>query len=198
MRKLLVTLLWIGICSSLRAQSITLSFNDSIHYNKDLKSYLFSRTDSIKDSIWINGGLNQYFNQPVRANCITSGDIPPGGTDSLIFCDCMKKHDTILVQLSSPSACCYSMMSIAICKRKFQANVEFSFDVAPQMVLLNPSMEELVIRQEVLKKGDLLEGYIVFTGKGHYEKQYWKELSKAEKERVFKGNVKGYFKCRLK
>jgi hypothetical protein len=142
--------------------------------------------------------LGQYFNQPINANCITSGDLPPGEKDALVYCDCLSRHDTILVQISAPSACCYSMVTIFILKNRFRTEAEFSFDVAPQLVNLTSEGEELILKNNSLKKGDLLQGHILFKGNGQYAKAYQEELSADDLKMIFKGKVEGYFKCRLK
>ena len=192
------TLIAVFFCLAVHAQEHSGAFRGWVQYKEDLQNRLFLRTDSVKDSVWIKGGLNQFYNQPINANCITSGDLPPGDKDSLIFCDCLKRHDTLLVQLSTPSACCYTVLNVFVLYDRFGMSAEYSYDVIPQVVRLNAQKEVLALRSASLNRGDRVEGYLYFAGRGKYTAPPDSAfLNAADKNKIFQGTVSGYFKCRI-
>ncbi|HXC06778.1 MAG TPA: hypothetical protein VNZ86_18600 [Bacteroidia bacterium] len=196
--KLAGILIGMFFCLALGAQPANTLLKDPVKYDKTLQNRLFTSNDTLKDSIWIKGGLDWYFNKPINAHCITSGDLPPGEKDSLIFCTAEKEHDTLLIHLSSPSACCYTDVTVMIVHGRFMMSSEFSYDIAPQLVLLRAQKEQLTLRNDSFNKGELLEGYLYFEGKGTYKEPIAEDAGIGVRiNREFNGKVEGYFKCRI-
>jgi hypothetical protein len=168
---------------------------NQIQYSSTLNNVLFTKTDSIKDKIWLDSGL-PYYNMPINSKCFTSGDF---GEDTLVFCDCFKKHDTIYISLSAPSACCCHILTLQLIGKSFTSNFFCSYDISPSNVTMHPIKSNLVLKQSTTNPNDLLEGYVSFNGEGKYNlSATFRKLTRQEKNSIFKQQVQGYFKCKVK
>ena len=167
---------------------------EPIQYDEKLTNVLFSKSDSIKDSVYIDSGL-PYFNMPINSNCFTSGDF---GDDTLVFCEGERKNDTLFVELTNPTVCCFYNLKIKIVDGKFSTNLVCSYDVSPANAFFVPVKQKLIIKEVSTKSIDMLEGYILFEGKGKYLEDLHSKLAEKDKQETFSQNVEGYFKCRIK
>ncbi|MDI1255493.1 MAG: hypothetical protein PSV16_05285 [Flavobacterium sp.] len=159
---------------------------NAIDYDEKLENELFYTKEALKDSIL----SEEYYNKPINANCFVSGDFLD---NSLLFCDCIKKNDTITIVLNSPVVCCFNELTIKITQNKFTSFLYQSYDISPAHVLFKPTKQQLILRNN---NDDFIEGYINFEGKGKYE-EVRGNLSKKEKAHFFRNKANGYFKCKV-
>jgi hypothetical protein len=175
-----------------KTQFITI-FKD-LQYDRNLNNRLFSKTDTFRDSLYLHAGLSDYFNVPIRAKVYTSGDCY---ADTLLFCNCMKQHDSTIITISGPSMCCFNELTLILLNGKFSSAFRFSYDVSPADVHLFPIRQTLVLKNDIFTSGALIEGYFDFSGLGNYSGNERRDLTTEEKRHGFSGNAQGFFKCRI-
>lgn len=172
----------------------TMPIMGTITYNDTLSNVLFNKTDSIKDKIWLDSGLD-YYNKPINARAVPTGDF---AYDTLLFCDCLKKHDTLIVTLSAPSACCYNLLVLKLINNSFTSSVFASVDISPSTVFMYPVQQTLMLKQPIVNT-NLVQGYIYFNGQGKYQRsRAVQKLTRTNKKAIFKEQIQGYFKCKIK
>jgi len=167
---------------------------DSVKYDNNLNNILFNKTDTMKKPIYLDSGL-PYYNMPINSNCYTSGDF---GEDTLVFCDCIKRNDSIFVEITNPTVCCYYKLTIQIVKGQFTSYFNCSYDISPAQVYMTPNKQTLLLKNVANNIEDNIEGYISFDGKGKYAGVSFNALTRKEKNTMYFGKVAGYFKCKIK
>jgi hypothetical protein len=187
----LVSGMWFSLC----AQTAAPLRYDSIRYDENLSNLLFSKSDTLRDSTYLEGNMGEFFNVPICSTVRTSGDCD---TASLLFCTCRSHHDTLFVTITGPSVCCYNELTIKIAQGKFNSSFLFSIDFSPADVHLNPVVQKLILKSNVTGYGEELQGYVYFEGKGKFgESNFDEDFSKEVKKAIFSAVVQGFFKCEI-
>jgi hypothetical protein len=201
---LVVTILVTCLKTSLGqyASSQTNSKWNSVKTDNSLSNILFVYSTMFRDSSYLENGDTDDFNVPIGSNIYAWGSCYP---DTLLFCNGNANHDTITINIGAPSMCCMDRLAIYIYKNKFASYFLYSYDIAPDAVLIKPIVEELVLKNAVYGKGGSLEGYINFMGTGIDTSSINKNMfllpedtGKANNRRIDTVRAKGYFKCIIK
>ena len=174
----------------------------SLEIDKSLSNILFATSTMFRDSTYLENGDTDDFNVPIRSNIYASGACYP---DTLLFCLGYIVNDTINIGITAPSMCCMDYLTLRIYKKNFTSYFYYSYDVAPDAVLMKPIKQVLVLRNIEYKKGDTLQGYINFIGSGIDTSTVNRTILTESGDNTLKNikridtvNAKGYFKCILK
>ena len=173
----------------------------SIKTDNKLSNTLFNHLVMFRDSSYLQNGDTDDFNVPIKSNIYAWGACNP---DTLLFCDESRNGDTLIINTTAPSMCCMDYLTIRIYKNTFTSYFYYSYDIAPDAVLIRPIVQELTLKSTEYRKGDSLEGYINFMGTGiatsttNGDMISHQDSNKENTQRIDTAMAKGYFKCIIK